>query len=264
MAHRGLDIESLRLDVVAYLAIDTSAAASVALLDWNDVDDTAHTSATVAAEYTSESTRDHAEFVAEHLRQLLGERQVDAVVVGVGPGPFTGLRAGIVTARTLGFAWDVPVVGVMSLDAIAFAVVQQKQATEEFIVATDARRREVYWARFTADGALVHGPAVNTAAEVPTDAAIFGSGAGLYREEFGERSNSDFAQVQPTAGALGLAAAPQLRRFLDKAATELSARDPRRPLAEAHALAVGSLRPTTPLYLRESDAKVPGPRKTAL
>ena len=89
---------------------------------------------------------------------------IDAVVVGCGPGPFTGLRVGMATAAAYGHALDIPVRGVCSLDAIGV------QTGGSVLVVTDARRREVYWARYR-DGARVDGPAVSAPADVPTDAA---------------------------------------------------------------------------------------------
>ena len=94
---------------------------------------------------------------------------LDAVVVGCGPGPFTGLRVGMATAAAYGHALDVPVYGVCSLDAIGV------DTSGEALVVTDARRREVYWARYRA-GVRVAGPAVAAPADVPADAdAVAGS-----------------------------------------------------------------------------------------
>lgn len=87
---------------------------------------------------------------------------IDAVVVGCGPGPFTGLRVGMATAAAYGHALGVPVHGVCSLDAIA------RQTSGAVLVVTDARRREVYWARYR-DGVRVGGPDVSAAADVDTD-----------------------------------------------------------------------------------------------
>ena len=103
---------------------------------------------------------------------------LDAVVVGCGPGPFTGLRAGMATAAAYGHALDIPVHGVCSLDAIGV------RTTGDTLVVTDARRREVYWARYR-DGVRTDGPAVNAPADVdpgsaravagsPEHAALFG------------------------------------------------------------------------------------------
>ena len=68
----------------------------------------------------------------------------DQVVVGMGPGPFTGLRVGIAFAHSFALARGIPVRGVCSLDAIA-AQIQES----DFIITVDARRKEVYWARYT-------------------------------------------------------------------------------------------------------------------
>ena len=95
----------------------------------------------------------------------LGMADLGAVVIGCGPGPFTGLRVGMASAAAYGHALDVPVYGVCSLDAIGV------DTSGEVLVVTDARRREVYWARYR-DGLRVDGPAVNAPADVPTDVAL--------------------------------------------------------------------------------------------
>jgi tRNA threonylcarbamoyl adenosine modification protein YeaZ len=82
----------------------------------------------------------------------------DQVVVGMGPGPFTGLRVGITFAHTFALAREIPIIGVCSLDAIDI-----KQS--EYTVAIDARRKEIYWAKYK-DGVRVSGPAVSKPAEV--------------------------------------------------------------------------------------------------
>ncbi len=87
------------------------------------------------------------------------------MAAGTGPGPYTGLRAGLVTARVLGSALGVPVCGVCTLDVIA-ADAAAAAGGREFIVATDARRREVYWARYDASGRRLEGPAVSIPADV--------------------------------------------------------------------------------------------------
>ncbi len=79
--------------------------------------------------------------------------RVDAIVCGTGPGPFTGLRVGMVTAAALGHALNRPVHGVCTLDAIA-----HDARPRPLLVVTDARRREVYWAAYDADGHRVRGP----------------------------------------------------------------------------------------------------------
>ena len=85
---------------------------------------------------------------------------IDEVVVGMGPGPFTGLRVGITFAQSFALARGISVRGVCSLDAIA-AQVNEK----DFIVTVDARRKEVYWARYK-DGVRVGEPAVSFPADV--------------------------------------------------------------------------------------------------
>ena len=89
---------------------------------------------------------------------LLVSAPPQQVVVGMGPGPFTGLRVGISFARTFGLARNIPVIGVCSLDAIAID-------QNEYTVAVDARRKEIYWARYK-DGVRVEGPSVNKPSEV--------------------------------------------------------------------------------------------------
>jgi tRNA threonylcarbamoyl adenosine modification protein YeaZ len=220
------------------LAIDTSAVASAAL-----VSDDAPES--VLASFATEDTRTHAEVLAPGIDGLLAEagvsgHDVDAIVTGVGPGPFTGLRSGIVTARTLAFVWGKPLYGVMSLDAIALEVAESTDSAAEFIVATDARRKEVYWARYTlSDAQLPHledGPHVGFAADLP-DLPVYGAGAGIYSDAV--KAVAEFSSRQPEALSLG-------------------------QFALARLSAGEQLLDSTPLYLRESDAQVPGPRKRAL
>src|SRR6478609_8822546 len=131
----------------------------------------------------------HAEQLAPLIERALAEagivrQDLTAIAVGVGPGPFTGLRVGIVTARTLGFVLDLPVYGVCSLDAIALQVVETSAPTGGFLVATDARRKEVYLASYDADGRRLEGPVVAKPAEVATDAPVAGAGPLLYPEQF--------------------------------------------------------------------------------
>lgn len=219
------------------LSIDTSAIASAALITGDGE--------TLQA-FATEDTRTHAEVLAPGIQELLMTADVtaadiDALVVGVGPGPFTGLRSGIATARSLAFAWNKPLHGVMSLDAIAVeaALDAWRLGMDEFVVATDARRKEVYWARYRSTGGtpeLLDGPHVSAPADVP-ELPAYGKGAGIYPDQL--HAVADFSGTQPTAEALGRTAVVKLTRGL--------------PLLE-----------TTPLYLRESDAKVPGPRKRAL
>ena len=94
------------------------------------------------------------------VQEALAVSDVDEVVVGMGPGPFTGLRVGIAFAQSFALAREIPVRGVCSLDAIA-AQIQE----DDFIITVDARRKEVYWARYT-NGVRVTDPAVNFPADV--------------------------------------------------------------------------------------------------
>ena len=100
------------------------------------------------------------------VQEALAVSDVDEVVVGMGPGPFTGLRVGIAFAQSFALAREIPIRGVCSLDAIAAQVIEK-----DFIITVDARRKEVYWARYT-DGARVGEPAVNFPADV-TGAIIY-------------------------------------------------------------------------------------------
>ncbi len=102
--------------------------------------------------------------------------EIDQVVVGMGPGPYTGLRVGISFARSFALARQIPVIGVCSLDAIA----TQVREKNDFIIATDARRKEIYWARYF-NGERVDAPAVDFPADVALKGVpIFGEGAVKY------------------------------------------------------------------------------------
>ena len=106
---------------------------------------------------------DHGNAVADLVKKAMSQGvNPDRVVVGMGPGPFTGLRVGIAFARAFASARSLPVIGICSLDAI---VVENVAVTEEYIVAIDARRKEIYWARYK-DGVRIEGPAVNFPADV--------------------------------------------------------------------------------------------------
>jgi tRNA threonylcarbamoyl adenosine modification protein YeaZ len=94
------------------------------------------------------------------VQEALAVSDVDEVVVGMGPGPFTGLRVGIAFAQSFALAREIPVRGVCSLDSIATQIQE-----DDFIITVDARRKEVYWARYT-NGVRVAEPAVNFPADV--------------------------------------------------------------------------------------------------
>ncbi len=121
------------------LAIDTSTTAITVGL---------HDGASVVAESTTLDARAHAEHLAPNIRAALASADAEPgdvtdVVVGIGPGPFTGLRVGIVTGRTFAFALGLPVRGLTSLDAIAHEAWLGGRRGD-LLVATDARRKEVY------------------------------------------------------------------------------------------------------------------------
>jgi tRNA threonylcarbamoyl adenosine modification protein YeaZ len=145
-----------------------------------------HDGADVVASFDSEESMRHAEMLAPGIQRVLadaGVRAADltAIAVGVGPGPFTGLRVGLVTARTLAFVRDIPVHGVCSLDILAAAGIDA--GLDEFVVATDARRKEVYRASY-AGGRRVSGPEVVKPVDAKTDQPVVGRGALLYPEAF--------------------------------------------------------------------------------
>ena len=115
---------------------------------------------------------------------------VEQVVVGMGPGPFTGLRVGIAFARAFALARTIPIIGICSLDAIA-ALVREK---DDFIVATDARRKEIYWARYRS-GVRVEGPSVDFPGHVLTKGIpIFGEGAVKY--SFADSDEDQYPDLQ--------------------------------------------------------------------
>ncbi|BBZ26956.1 hypothetical protein MMAD_12510 [Mycolicibacterium madagascariense] len=128
----------------------------------------------VLAERVTVDPRAHAEQLTPNVLGALADAgltmaDLDAVVVGCGPGPFTGLRVGMASAAAYAHALNLPVYGVCSLDAIGV------DTTGDVLVVTDARRREVYWARYR-DGVRVDGPAVAAPADVPPGAeAVAGS-----------------------------------------------------------------------------------------
>lgn len=220
-----------------FLALDTSGAVSVALLD--------PATGEVAASRHAYEPRHHAELLSPFVEQVLTEAgrtpaDVTLLVAGQGPGPFTGLRVGLVTARVMALALGVPVHGVMSLDALARAAAPLVRG--EFTVATDARRKEVYHAHYrVAAGVAVRidGPAVNKA--VALDAAgvpAVGRGVQLYPDAFTAVPGAE-GLLDPAAADLAGVALAELGPRPDPAAV----RDPQ------------------PLYLRAPDAAVPAASK---
>jgi tRNA threonylcarbamoyl adenosine modification protein YeaZ len=102
------------------------------------------------------------------------------LIVGVGPGPFTGLRVGVVTARMLSYVLRVGLHGVCSLDVLAAQFLGESPG--EFVVATDARRREVYWARYSALGVRLGEPRVSRPSDLPR-LPVIGPAADLYADQ---------------------------------------------------------------------------------
>jgi len=147
----------------AILAIDTSTSrTSVALISDNTM---------LWSEFEDGATA-HAEAVPRLVRKALAiDNEISQVIVGMGPGPYTGLRAGISFAQAFAWARKIELTGVCSLDAIA-------SSATEYIAATDARRKEIYWATYK-DGKRIDGPHVNLPADV-TGVHFVGEGAHKY------------------------------------------------------------------------------------
>ena len=227
------------------LALDTSSAVAVALL----ADD-----GTVLASRSDSEQRHHAELLAPMVQHVLADAGVDrtdltAVVAGTGPAPFTGLRVGLVTARTMALALDVPAWGVPSVDALAASAARTVAPGSHVLVVTDARRREVYWAAYRVDGpgaaVLVAGPDIAAPAALveqgrAAGATLVGRGVLLHHEALGlpGEPSHDPALLDPDPAELGRIA---LQRH-----------------------AAGRPQPTTPLYLRRPDAEPSVARKRVL
>jgi tRNA threonylcarbamoyladenosine biosynthesis protein TsaB len=194
-----------------------------------------HDGADVVAERRSGERMRHGELLAPLIEEVMADagvvrQDLTAVAVGVGPGPFTGLRVGLVTARTLAFVLDLPVYGVCSLDVIAVeAALGPMPMGGDFVVATDARRKEVYLAAYDDQGRRLDGPEVVRPAEAATDLPVAGQGAELYPDAFPDRR----APALPSAAWLAGAVVEELAEL----------RDPE------------------PLYLRRPDAIAPAAPK---
>lgn len=209
------------------LALDTSGGVRVGVAR----DEVVLATAEVA------DTRQHVEQLVPLVHEALqragaGLDEVTLVCVGLGPGPFTGLRVGIVAAQVLASVRGVPLHGVCSLDALAHAYAHQGGRDGEFLVATDARRKELYWARYAADGTRIADPHVSAPGVLP-DLPVAGPGATAYADVLGSRVVAD----GPAYVDAGLMAA--LGRRLPDAGTE-------------------------PLYLRRPDAEASTRRKSTL
>ncbi len=162
------------------LAFDTATpGVTVALHDGDQV----------VAESTTVDAMRHGELLAPGISAVLSaagvvRQDLTAIAVGVGPGPFTGLRVGLVTARTLASVLDIPVYGVCTLDVLAVEALDTGAVEEEFLVATDARRKEVYWASYDRAGERLDGPHVAKPDTVRTGLTVVGRGAVLYPDAF--------------------------------------------------------------------------------
>ena len=204
------------------LAIDTSHVVAVGIA----LDGEPHTRVVV------QDTRAHAEALMPSVLEACGQagitvRDLDEIVVGMGPGPFTGLRVGVATAWTLAHAAGLVPHGVCSLDVVATQWAELG-APAEFVVAADARRKEMYWATYAADGRRTSDPQVSAPESLP---------------------------ALPVAGAV-----PEPYRGL------LDVRGPASLDPAVLAARWRALRPAgdEPFYLRPADATVPGKPKSAL
>lgn len=195
-----------------------------------------HDGGSVVAESGQVDARRHGELLLPAVDRVLSEAgttldAVTGIVVGVGPGPYTGLRVGLVTAATFASALSVPVHGLCTLDGLAYAAGEEAGIDGPFVVATDARRKEVYWARYEDARTRTGEPSVDRPADIAAELAglpVVGAGAVLYPDSFPDARGPEHV----SAGALAALAAERL------AAGE-KLLDPR------------------PLYLRRPDAQVP-------
>ena len=223
------------------LSIDTSQAASVALVDTD--------SGTVLAAEQADDQRRHVEFIGPALASVLAHSvQPELVVTGIGPGPFTGLRVGIAAGIAVGQARGIPVKGLLSQAALAEELRQSDaRPSGPVLIAADARRKEVYFSVYdSSDASLQAGPFVAKPAEVDdvlsaagqtTISARLGRGFLLYPEVLGRSSVPSI--VDPRAEYLAFAAAREIAAG--------------RELVEP-----------VPEYLREPDAKATSVRESTL
>ncbi|GIJ10851.1 tRNA (adenosine(37)-N6)-threonylcarbamoyltransferase complex dimerization subunit type 1 TsaB [Micromonospora andamanensis] len=225
--------------IVLVLVVDSSTPAVTAAL----VEVTA-SAVTTRAHRCTVDARAHGELLAPQVDAVLGDvaarpAELHAIVAGLGPGPFTGLRVGLVTAATMSQVLGIPAYGVCSLDAIGHPAA----TGEPVLAASDARRREIYWAVYDGAGQRLVGPEVGAPAvaaerarELGVTTAV-GDGAHRYAEVLGLPLRAE--PRYPDACALAALAAERIR-----------------------AGAPGD--PLTPLYLRRPDAVAATVRKPVL
>lgn len=200
----------MRDGVQKILALDTSSVVSVACVTVGS-GDVEYAGVEVAAEHETDSTTRHAEDLIPVCERLLAEagwERPDAVLVGEGPGPFTGLRVGIAAGQSLAFAWGVEAYGLCSLDGLAAQLLAESgiasdpDATADaadaaagdepgaaepvLTAALDARRRELYWASYARNGARIDGPHVTKPGELPVEYPVGGAGVSVRAEELAE------------------------------------------------------------------------------
>ncbi|MEU7922594.1 tRNA (adenosine(37)-N6)-threonylcarbamoyltransferase complex dimerization subunit type 1 TsaB [Micromonospora zamorensis] len=221
------------------LVVDSSTPAVTAALVEVSADDVVS-----RAHRCTVDARAHGELLAPQVDAVLADadarpRDLSAIVAGLGPGPFTGLRVGLVTAATMGQVLGIPTYGVCSLDAIGYPAA----SGEPVLAASDARRKELYWAVYDGAGQRIVGPEVSTpsvaaarARELGATIAV-GDGAHRYAEilDLPVRVEPRY----PDATVLALLAAERIRAG---AASER----------------------LTPLYLRRPDAVAAVGRKPVL
>jgi tRNA threonylcarbamoyl adenosine modification protein YeaZ len=249
---------------VLVLAFDTSSpAVTAAVVEWDETPPTPppgvrpgdsfgtwDTGPSVLASRTEVATNRHGELLAPMINAVLDEasaspERLSAIGVGLGPGPFTGLRVGIVTAKAMGDALGIPVYGGCSLDVIArdlsgLAWDDDNDEECDYVVMSDARRKQVYWATYTFTNMRIDGPEISAPRDLARRLAgeiryVGGAGALLYRDVF-----ADFTVIEshPYPSATTLAERALHRWLLREPAGELE-----------------------PMYLRRPDAQQPGAPK---
>ncbi len=231
------------------LALDTATPAVTVAL---------HDGVSAVAASSQVDARRHGELLLPAVDRVLGDAgvklaEVTGIAVGVGPGPYTGLRVGLMTAATFGLTLGVAVYGVCTLDALAFAYGTSAAAPDgPFVVATDARRKEVYWALYDDARTRRTGPAVDRPAEIAEQVAglsAVGEGAFLYPETFPDAREPRHVRAEAVAAfaAERLAAGEELPPSSGDGADD----------ADGTGAVGHGLLPARPLYLRRPDAQVP-------